>query len=74
VQLCATDLFRQMRAKNQMRQLSKLIARDPLLEQWIDDVQQLLAGGLGDQAAPEQLEQEIADIQRLLRGRRAHGA
>jgi MoxR-like ATPase len=73
VQLCATDLFRQMRVKNQMRQLSKLIARDPLLEQWIDDVQQLLAGRVGDQVAPEQLEQEIADIQRLLRGRRAHG-
>jgi MoxR-like ATPase len=74
VQLCAADLFRQMRAKNEMRRLSKLIASDPLLEQWIDDVQRLLAGDSGGQPAPDGLQQEIADIQRLLRGRGPHAA
>jgi hypothetical protein len=74
VQLCAADLFRQMRAKNEMRRLSRLIARDPLLEQWIEDVQRLLAGDNGAQPPPADLEQEIADIQRLLRGRGAHDA
>jgi hypothetical protein len=74
VQLCAADLFRQMRAKNEMRRLSNLIARDPLLEQWIDDVQRLLAGEQGDRPAPADLEQEIANIQRLLRGKGLHDA
>ena len=54
---------------------SRLIAADPLLQRWIDDVQQLLAGAQDGQGLPAaELEQEIADIQRLLRGKRSYGA
>jgi hypothetical protein len=74
VQLCATDLFRQMRAKNEMRQLGKLIAQDPLLEQWITDMERLLSGDPSETTAPAELKQEIADIQRLLRGKAPHAA
>jgi len=68
------DLFRQMRAKNEMRQLSKLIARDPLLEQWIEDVQRLMDGDQGMPPSPAELKQAIADIQQLLRGKGPHAA
>jgi MoxR-like ATPase len=74
VQLCATDLFRQMRAKNEMRRLGKLIAQDPLLEQWIEDVQRLLAGDQGAPSSIAELKQAVADIQRLLREKGPHGA
>jgi MoxR-like ATPase len=72
VQLCAADLFRQMRAKNQMRQLSKLIGQDPLLAQWIAEMERLLAGEQTATMPPSELKQEIADLQRLLRGKTPH--
>jgi hypothetical protein len=42
VQLCATDLFRVMRAKGQMKSLTKLIAQDAQLQQFIHNYQRLL--------------------------------
>ena len=42
VQLCATDLFRSMRAKGQMAELHALIAQDTLLQEWLIEHQQLM--------------------------------
>ena len=43
VQLFASDLFRQMRAKGQMGALAALISNDPRLAQFISQYQQMLA-------------------------------
>jgi MoxR-like ATPase len=42
VQLCATDLFRSMRAKGQMAELHALIAEDALLQEWLVEHQRLM--------------------------------
>jgi MoxR-like ATPase len=42
VQLCATDLFRSMRAKSQMGGLHALIEQDELLQEWLAEHQQLM--------------------------------
>lgn len=42
VQFFATDLFRQMRTKGQMGNLAKLIQKDPQLQKFLKDFQQLV--------------------------------
>lgn len=42
VQLCAVDLFRLMRARGQMKELTQLIAEDELIQQFLADYQTLL--------------------------------
>lgn len=42
VQLFAVDLFRQMRTKGQMGNLAKLIQKDPQLQKFMKDFQQLV--------------------------------
>jgi MoxR-like ATPase len=42
VQLCATDMFRLMRAKGEMRALNALIAQDSQLQAWLAEHQQLI--------------------------------
>jgi MoxR-like ATPase len=42
VQLCATDLFRLMRAKRQMKAMQRLIDADPWLKNWLDDYTQMM--------------------------------
>lgn len=42
VQLCATDLFRLMRAKGQMKALGRLIAEDPAMNDFLKTYQSLL--------------------------------
>jgi MoxR-like ATPase len=46
VQLCATDLFRLMRAKGQMADLHELIAQDAPLQEWLAEHQRLMEGDL----------------------------
>jgi hypothetical protein len=42
VQLFAVDMFRLMRSKGQMGQLAKLIQKDPQLQKFLKDYQQLV--------------------------------
>jgi hypothetical protein len=44
-QLFATDLFRLLRARGEMRALHKLIAQDAALSRWLADYQDLVEGG-----------------------------
>jgi MoxR-like ATPase len=43
VQLCATDLFRQLRARHQTAALFALVADDPFLQGWLQEYQRLMA-------------------------------
>ena len=42
VQLCATDLFRLMRARQKIKQLFALINRDAALQKWMEEYRQLM--------------------------------
>jgi MoxR-like ATPase len=42
VQLCATDLFRLMRARQKIKALFALINQDPILQKWMDEYRQLI--------------------------------
>jgi hypothetical protein len=42
VQLCATDLFRLMRARQKIKQLFALINRDATLQKWMEEYRQLM--------------------------------
>ena len=48
VQLCATDLFRLMRARQKIRPLFALINQDAALQKWMEEYRQLMRESSGE--------------------------